>query len=299
LITHEFGHSLGLPDLYVENKSPTIDRLSLMARGDRNGVPEGTSPASLDGFSMYMLGWLNPTPVTLNSTEDIVEMKPLAYSSASLLKVSLSDSEYYLIEVREKLELDEYAVTSTSVVVYTIDEMKESAKGIATIPTGGVVAQGSIYSDSARNIFVKFISFNASTHLATVGLSAQLFFVEMDIPHSVPCFFTAAGTIEVLDINNKPAQGIHLNVIIGENQNLLLVNDDKGKADFQFVFGFNELGNRGVKITSRHMLGGEIESELSVVFPWAYFIIALLWVAFVITLLYAKRLRARVNAQPS
>ena len=101
LMAHEFGHSLGLPDLYVENRSLGIDSLSLMARGDRNGNPEGTSPAGLDAFSIYLLGWLNPTLIILNSTKDIVEMNSSASGSPTVFKVSLSDSEYYLIEIRK------------------------------------------------------------------------------------------------------------------------------------------------------------------------------------------------------
>jgi len=87
LMAHEFAHGLGLPDLYVENASLGIDEFSLMARGDRNGVPEGSCPAPLDAFSMYMLGWLNPVPINLNSTKDIVEMNSSALGARSVFKI--------------------------------------------------------------------------------------------------------------------------------------------------------------------------------------------------------------------
>ena len=294
LVAHEFGHSLGLPDLYVENESLNFDMLSLMARGDRNGIPEGTCPAPLDGFSMHLLNWLPPTTVTLNSTEDIVEMKPLGYSSATLLKIPLSESEYYLIEVREKSGNDKYTVSSTSAIVYMIDEKKGSKEGIATVLDGGVVPQGSKYSDAARSIFVSFVSFNSSTHLATVGLSTQLIFVDMDIPDSAECFFATKGKVQVFDSSNNPVEGIPLNISIGEKYRIQLLTDHNGKTDFQFEFAFNELGNRIVKISSPYMLAGETEKGILVIFPKALFVILVLLVSFVIILvLMIRRFRFR------
>lgn len=297
LIAHEFGHSLGLPDLYVANKSLNFDRLSLMALGDRNGDPEGTCPAPLDGFSMHLLNWLNPTTITLNSTEDIVEMKPISYNSATLLKIPLSESEYYLVEVREKLGYDNYTVSFTSVIVYIINEMKESAEGIATALDGGIVTEGSIYSDTARNLFVSFISFNSSTHLATVGLSAKLFFVDIDVPDSVECFKPAVGKVQVFDIRNNPAPGIQLNISIGENHGIHLITDSEGRADFQFEFGINEMGNRCVKIFSPYMLAGENEKEILVTFPRVFLFVAFLLATWIITLLLAVRHLRRYQSE--
>jgi len=44
-----------------------------------------------------------------------------------------------LIEVRERSGSDEYALSSTSVVVYIVDDMRESANGIVDVLNGGVV----------------------------------------------------------------------------------------------------------------------------------------------------------------
>ena len=286
IMSHEFGHTLGLPDLYVDNNFLPFDNLSLMSRGCHNGDPAGTCPARLDGFSMSMLGWLNPTTVTLNSTEDVCEMKPLGYSSATLLKIPLSESEYYLIEVREKSGYDNYTVYSTSVIVYTIDEMKESKSGIATVLTGGIITQGRIYSDATGNVFVSFVFYNSSIHLATVGLSTQLFFVDIDFPDSVECFFIAEGEVQIFDTNNNPVQGIPLNISVGEKYHVHVVSDHRGKADFQFRFELCDLGNRRIKISSPYMLAGNIEKKTLVVFPWPTFIIAFLIIAWIITLVY-------------
>lgn len=276
LMAHEFGHSLGLPDLYVENKSLGIDILSLMARGDRNGDPEGTSPAGLDAFSMYLLGWLNPVPVNLNSTEDIVEMNSSAFGFPTVLIVSLSDSEHYLIEVREKSGIDECTLSSTSVVVYIVDAMRESANGIVDVPNGGVIVQEGFCSDVARSVCVSFVSFNSLTHIAKVGLSTQLFFVRVDLPASIDCFSTITGKVQVFDGNNNPVQYALLNITVDQNTPILRVTDENGETTFELSFGINELGNHTIKVASPSMLAGETERTIFVSFPWQLLAIAFL-----------------------
>lgn len=253
LVAHEFAHGLGLPDLYVENESLGIDRLSLMARGDRNGDPEGSCPAPLDAFSMYLLGWSNPTILVLNSTEDIVTME----ASTTVFQVRLPDLDYCLIELKERSGYDEYTVPLTSVVVYIVNNVRESANGIVDVLTGGIITQGSIYSDVARNIYVSFVSFNSSTHTATVGLSTQLFFVRMNIPSSTEWFSTVLGKVHLIDANNNPARYVRLNITLDDNVPILRITDENGEADFQLVFGFHGLGNHTVRITSPSMLAGE------------------------------------------
>ncbi|HOT77640.1 MAG TPA: M6 family metalloprotease domain-containing protein, partial [Candidatus Wallbacteria bacterium] len=60
VICHEFGHQLGLPDLYDTSYSTEggIGRWSLMATGAYNGVPKGSRPALLDPWCRKRLGWV-------------------------------------------------------------------------------------------------------------------------------------------------------------------------------------------------------------------------------------------------
>jgi len=284
LLAHEFAHGLGLPDLYVENASLGIDKLSLMARGDRNGVPEGSCPAPLDAFSMYMLGWLNPVPINLNSTEDIVEMNSSALGSPTVFKVSLSDSEYYLIEVREKSGSDNYTLSSTSVIVYIVNNMKESADGIVDVLNGGVVVYGGFYSDIARSVCVSFVSFNSSTHIARVGLSTQLFFIRIDLPDGIDWFSTITGKIQVFDGNDNPVRYALLNITVDENMSILRVTDENGEATFEL--SFKELGNHTIRVTSPSILAGETERTILVSFPWQPLAIALLSIALLVLSVY-------------
>lgn len=60
VICHEFGHQLGLPDLYDTSYSTEggLGRWSLMATGAYNGVPRGSKPAILDPWCRKRLGWI-------------------------------------------------------------------------------------------------------------------------------------------------------------------------------------------------------------------------------------------------
>lgn len=295
LIAHEFGHSLSLPDLYIENESLTLDKVSLMARGDRNGNAsnEGTWPASLDGFSKYMLGWLTPTQASLNLTQDVVEMQSASSSQETLIRVNLTESEYYLMEVREPSGYDQYAVDSTSLVVYRIDELQPSKTGIVTIGQGGVLPQNSTYSDMPNGVFARFISFDSIKHTAKIGLAAKLFFVNLDMPDAVEWPSNIVGRVKVVDSNNEPSQNVRLNISIGTDYSVLRTTDSQGEAEFEIGSWELDLGAHTVEISSPQMLTGELNKDVNLVFPWQTTTIFVLVISLAISLYYVRRYAKR------
>src|SRR2546428_4263299 len=65
VVAHEFGHDLGLPDLYdTDGSSDGAGVWDPMSLGSWNGVPAGSSPAALSAWSRIRLGWVTPTDVT-------------------------------------------------------------------------------------------------------------------------------------------------------------------------------------------------------------------------------------------
>src|SRR3989454_11637794 len=59
---HEFGHDLGLPDLYDTDYSSDAAGVSdVLSQGAWNGAPRGSSPAMLSAWSRIWLGVLPPT----------------------------------------------------------------------------------------------------------------------------------------------------------------------------------------------------------------------------------------------
>ena len=75
VFTHEFGHSIGLPDFYSTNTSTQnqcygMDSWSLMDQGEYNGI--GQIPGCLTTHERMLLGWLDePTEINPNSKDTL------------------------------------------------------------------------------------------------------------------------------------------------------------------------------------------------------------------------------------
>lgn len=95
---HEFGHVLGLPDLYTTNSSNsfTPGPWSVMDVGSYNN--EGRTPPYLSSYEKMVLGWI--TPDLLPVGEDNVLLSPIESNKAFLLKTDDPD-EYFLFENRQ------------------------------------------------------------------------------------------------------------------------------------------------------------------------------------------------------
>jgi M6 family metalloprotease-like protein len=142
--THEFGHWLGLPDLYCTAPTCLLDgagEWSLMADGiynsDRNGPTPtwyGSSPAHLDAWSRAYLGWVNPrTPgnefISLSDVES-VPTPPTPAPGTNVIKIqasSASPSQYFLIENRQQDGYDA-GLPGHGLLVWLIDEDVINAK---------------------------------------------------------------------------------------------------------------------------------------------------------------------------
>jgi immune inhibitor A len=122
VFAHEFGHVLGLPDLYdTDNSSYGIGKWSIMSYGSWNGVSRaGDRPAHFDAWSKFALGWTTPFQLTGSLTG--LTLSP-AYSSGDVLQVvrGSSPSEYYLFENRKKAGFDA-ALPGGGLLVWHVDE---------------------------------------------------------------------------------------------------------------------------------------------------------------------------------
>ncbi|MBC8479640.1 MAG: M6 family metalloprotease domain-containing protein, partial [FCB group bacterium] len=105
-IVHEYGHSLGLPDLYDTNSgngdSEGIGEWGLMGSGNWNSQ---ICPASMTAWSKSELGWLTPTEISVfqdNLTVVNIEDNATAY------KIPFSETEYFLIANRQRTGLDSF-----------------------------------------------------------------------------------------------------------------------------------------------------------------------------------------------
>src|SRR6266508_2054471 len=123
VVAHEFGHDLGLPDLYdTDGSSDGAGIWDIMAGGSWNGAPAGTSPADMTAWSRIRLGWITPTEVT---TALIGTSVPQAETlGGKVFRLSIpgaSSPEYFLIENRESVGFDA-ALPASGLLVWHVDD---------------------------------------------------------------------------------------------------------------------------------------------------------------------------------
>jgi M6 family metalloprotease-like protein len=119
---HEYGHALGLPDLYdTSGDGNGIGNWGVMGAGSWGG--DGHSPAvpvHFCAWSKCYLGWLSPTVVTY----DGARVLPAVESTPSVLKVWTAGTpvdEYFLIENRRKA-LNDVNLPQAGLNIWHVDE---------------------------------------------------------------------------------------------------------------------------------------------------------------------------------
>jgi immune inhibitor A len=119
---HEFGHILGLPDLYDYGyDSFGLGSWSLMAFGSWNGNGWGMSPALLDAWSRVFLGFVTPTNVTCTISYAFIPSVEDSAKVYRLWTMGAIGPEYFLLECRSSVYTDT-ALAATGLTIYHIDE---------------------------------------------------------------------------------------------------------------------------------------------------------------------------------
>lgn len=126
-VVHEFGHILGLPDLYDVSYNMLSSMLQYglyywdtMAAGCYNN--NMNTPATFSSYERFVLGWLKPEDVTAD-IDSIATLPNLAASNKALrVKVPGSDSEYFLLENRQQTGWDKY-IYDHGMLAWHIDEV--------------------------------------------------------------------------------------------------------------------------------------------------------------------------------
>ncbi len=121
VIAHEFGHAVGLPDLYdTDGSSSGAGNWSLMAGGAWGG--NGSSPqypSHMTPWSKDALDWLNPVTITADTTG--VQIPPIENSAVAYrLNHPMEDGEYFLVEHRNQQGFDQTLVEG-GILIWHLD----------------------------------------------------------------------------------------------------------------------------------------------------------------------------------
>jgi M6 family metalloprotease-like protein len=113
VIAHEFGHQLGLVDLYnTSNFMTQVGDFSLMDDNgasigvqfeDNGPIVGGVMPIYPDAWSRGYLGFNIPRIIARGDSET-VSAAVMNYAESEIIKLPITDFEYYLIENREQVD---------------------------------------------------------------------------------------------------------------------------------------------------------------------------------------------------
>jgi immune inhibitor A len=121
VLCHEFGHMLGLPELYAPGGATHegIGKWGLMGQG--TWVGRGKSPPHLEAWSKVRLGWADV--MTIAETTPAVRL-PAVTDEPLVVKVpagSTNPDEYYLLENRQ-LDGHDAALPGGGILVWHVDD---------------------------------------------------------------------------------------------------------------------------------------------------------------------------------
>jgi M6 family metalloprotease-like protein len=102
---HEFGHMLGLPDLYARPEDPGMEGAGIWS-AMANQAPNG-KPQHFDAWSKEKLGWVKPAVIDPRVKQKLI-LAPIEDSPKECMKVLTrpDGSEYLLLENRRKKGFD-------------------------------------------------------------------------------------------------------------------------------------------------------------------------------------------------
>ena len=136
VFAHEFGHTLGLPDLYAreddgEAVSEGVGEWCLMGSGSWNGV-DGDTPSHMSAWCKYKLGWSNPIVLDMDSLavdanfyqDNFLRIENVEENDNQIYKIYTDTykwNEYFLLENRQLTGFDG-SQNGDGLLVYHIDE---------------------------------------------------------------------------------------------------------------------------------------------------------------------------------
>ncbi|MCF7857805.1 MAG: hypothetical protein K9N07_00570 [Candidatus Cloacimonetes bacterium] len=173
VLTHQFGHFLGLPTLFDNDnsngRSYGIGGFGLMGTGVWNA--NGFVPPLPCAWSRYYLGWEDDNIVEIDaSSAELSLVFPAAddTESAKLYKIKISDDEYFLLENRQQNPDDSFFVNAVGDTLVTFT--------FQTITGQSVYPPGHPYAGQPKFSFMdnSYIGCEWDFYLPGYGFGAEL-----------------------------------------------------------------------------------------------------------------------------
>ncbi len=129
---HEFGHALGLPDLYdTSQDSEGIGHWGLMGSGNQSSA---ISPSRMEAWSLQQLGWVTVRSLTTSGTYTL-GAAPLSDTTFFVnVQGDNSRTEFFLLENRQAVQADTALIRiqgGGGLLIWHIDGLKVSSGGNA------------------------------------------------------------------------------------------------------------------------------------------------------------------------
>jgi len=143
VIAHEFGHDIGLPDLYHYGKTGSDDLVGiwdLMASGSWGGSPSGTVPVHMSSYSKLMLDWYDDTEIydlTSGTYEATLTSSYNQTSGLRVIRYNITDTYYYLVEARYQAGYDA-SLYESGVLITRVDTTLGSGDGIVQVRSDSI-----------------------------------------------------------------------------------------------------------------------------------------------------------------
>ncbi len=152
VITHEFGHMLGMPDLYARPEVPGEEGLGVWCTMSTGHGRDG-KPLHFSAWCKEQLGWLKPVEIDPRVQQKIV-LGPVNGTSIECVKIPLraDGSEYLLLENRRRIGFDRDLPAEGLLIWRVLNgrPILEESHGIAG-PSGPQTFLGSIPYPSGSN----------------------------------------------------------------------------------------------------------------------------------------------------
>ncbi len=245
---HEYGHILGLPDLYDVSRWCTgttswgIGAWGLMAFGGWGGdVQSPESPTHMCAWSKMKLGWLTPTLKADWSGAWILDNAE-QHADALMLGANGPETEYFLVEHRDNQTGFDRSLPGRGLLIYHVDETVTTGNDCEN---GGACTSGGFHyrvaieqPDGNHDLDCgSYTDYADAGDLYPYGSADE--FTDLTIPDS-DRYGGFASDVSVTDIHftqSYPASQMAFNVTSGDSYPLLAYDDGYYDTCYSYADG--------------------------------------------------------------